>query len=111
LGWGLAGYVGPLVLLTGSYALFQAATPSAVMAGVAPAQRGVVSGLLNLARNLGLVSGAALMGAVFVQALPVADLGQASPAAVAAGLRHCFTLAAGLLLWALLITWRRPHSI
>lgn len=107
LAWGLAGYLGPLVALTSSYALFQAATPSALLAGVAPAQRGLVSGLLNLARNLGLVSGAALMGAVFVQALPRAGLGQAGPAEVAAALRHSFALASVLLLLALAVAWAR----
>lgn len=107
LHWGLPGYLGPLMLLTGSYALFQAATPSAVLAGVALAQRGLVSGLLNLARNLGLVSGAALMGALFVQALPAGGLAQASPAEVAAGLRLCFALASGLLLLALGLAWHQ----
>jgi len=106
LHWGLMGYLGPLMLLTSSYALFQAATPSAVLAGVAPAQRGLVSGLLNLARNLGLVSGAALMGAVFAHALPAGGLGAASGAAVAAGLHQCFGLACGLLLLALGLDWR-----
>ncbi len=107
LAWGLAGYLGPLVALTSSYALFQAATPSALLAGGAPAQRGLVSGLLNLARNLGLVSGAALMGAVFVQALPAGGLEQAGPAEVAAALRHSFAWASGLLLLALAAGWAR----
>ena len=52
-------------LATADYALFQAANNTEVMGGVGQAERGLVSGLLNLARNLGLVSGASLMGVVF----------------------------------------------
>ncbi|MBL8383561.1 MAG: MFS transporter, partial [Burkholderiales bacterium] len=55
LAWGVAGYVLPLVVLTAHYALFQAANNTGVMAGVPQDRRGVVSGLVNLARNLGLI--------------------------------------------------------
>ena len=62
---GAGAYVGPLVIVTPGYALFQAANNTAVMADVAPDQRGVVGGLLTLSRNLGLVTGASAMGAVY----------------------------------------------
>ena len=55
----------PIVVVTAGYALFQAANNTAVMADIGPDQRGVVSGLLNLSRNLGLITGASVMGAVF----------------------------------------------
>ncbi|MDR7334385.1 MFS transporter [Roseateles asaccharophilus] len=94
-------YVGPLAILTPGYALFQAANNAAVMGGADPAQRGVVSGLLNLSRNLGLVTGASLMAAVFAAWTgPVA-----APADVAVGMRHTFGVAAVLLLVAL-AAWR-----
>ena len=51
---GVAGYVAPIVVITAGYALFQTANNTAVMTDVAPDQRGVVSGMLNLSRNLGL---------------------------------------------------------
>ena len=35
------------------------------MTGVRADQRGVTSGMLNLSRNLGLITGASVMGAVF----------------------------------------------
>jgi len=95
---GVAGYVAPLVVLTASYALFQAANNTAVMADVTPDQRGVISGLLNLARNLGLVTGAAVMGALFASAAGPADLATATPIAVAFGMRTTFAVAAGLML-------------
>ena len=50
---GVAGYIAPLVVLTAGYALFQAANNTAVLTNIPPDQRGVISGLLNLSRNLG----------------------------------------------------------
>ncbi len=100
---GVPGYVAPTVVLTAGYALFQAANNTAVMAGVSPQQRGVVSGALNLSRNLGLITGAAVMGAVFAFAAGTDDILAASPAAVAAGMRFTFAVAAALILSALAI--------
>ncbi len=48
-----------------AYALFQAANNTAVMNGAIPERRGVTSALLGLSRNLGLITGASAMGAVF----------------------------------------------
>jgi EmrB/QacA subfamily drug resistance transporter len=62
---GVPGYIAPIALITVGYALFQTANNTAVMADVLPHRRGVVSGLLNLSRNLGLITGASVMGAVF----------------------------------------------
>ena len=100
---GVPGYVAPTVVLTAGYALFQAANNTAVMAGVSPQQRGVVSGTLNLSRNLGLITGTAVMGAVFAFAAGTDDIHAASPAAVAAGMRFTFAVAAALILSALAI--------
>lgn len=99
---GVAGYVVPLALLTAGYALFQAANNTGVMAGAAPERRGVVSGLLNLARHLGLVTGAWAMGGVFAFAAGAADVAGAAPEAVAAGTRGVFAAAALLVALALL---------
>jgi MFS family permease len=101
--WGIAGYVVPIVVITAGYALFQTANNTAVMADVPADQRGVISGLLTLSRNLGLITGASLMGAVFTFAANSGDLGAALPAAVTTGLRATFAVAAGLVAVALLI--------
>jgi len=108
--FGVAGYVAPLALLTVGYALFQAANNTAVMAQVAADQRGVISGLLNLARNLGLITGASLMGAVFAWAAGAEDLGTATPDAVAHGMRVTFAVAAGLVAAGLALSLRRQAS-
>ena len=63
--FGVLGYIAPLVVITAGYALFQAANNTAVMTDSRPEQRGVISGLLNLSRNLGLITGASVMGALF----------------------------------------------
>ena len=62
---GVVGYVGGIGLVTSGYALFQAANGTAIMTGVARDRRGVVSGLLALGRNLGLVTGASAMAGLF----------------------------------------------
>lgn len=100
---GVAGYVAPLLVLTGSYALFQTANNAAVMTEVHPDQRGVISGLLNLSRNLGLITGASAMGAVFAFAAATTDITAASSEAVATGTRVTFAVASGLLVIALTI--------
>lgn len=100
---GVAGYVAPLVVVTVGYALFQTANNAVVMADVGPDQRGVVSGMLNLSRNLGLVTGASVMGAVFAFASAAADINTASPEGVATGMRVTFAVAATLIVAGLVI--------
>lgn len=107
---GIFGYVIPIAFITASYALFQAANNAAVMAEVLPDQRGVISGLLNLSRNLGLITGASVMGAVFATASGTADFSRAHPDAVAIGMRVTFAVAAALVAVALAIALRRSVS-
>jgi EmrB/QacA subfamily drug resistance transporter len=100
---GIAGYAIPVAIVTASYALFQAANNTAVMSDVAPDQRGVVSGMLNLSRSLGLITGASVMGAVFAIASRAIDVTMAHPEAVARGMRVTFAVAAALVVVALVI--------
>ncbi|MGQ3053768.1 MAG: MFS transporter [Roseateles sp.] len=81
-------YVGPLLIVTPGYALFQAANNTAVMGDVAAEQRGTIAGLLTLSRNLGLITGASAVAAVFA----------------AAGLHLSFAVGTGLVLLALALT-------
>lgn len=101
--FGVSGYVAPLVVITAGYALFQAANNTAVMKNVRPDQRGVISGLLNLSRNLGLITGASVMGAVFAFAAATTHIATAPPAAVAAGMQITFAVATALIVVALAI--------
>ena len=101
--FGIPGYIAPVVVMTIGYALFQTANNTAVMAEVRAEQRGVVSGMLNLSRNLGLITGASVMGAVFAFASASSDITTAQPAAVATGMRTTFAVAAALIMLALAI--------
>jgi EmrB/QacA subfamily drug resistance transporter len=98
---GVPGYVAPIIVTTVGYALFQTANNTAVMRDIRPDQRGVTSGLLNLSRNLGLITGASVMGAVFALASATSDITTARPAAVATGMRITFAVGAILTVVAL----------
>jgi len=100
---GIPGYIAPIVVVTAGYALFQTANNTAVMTDVSPDQRGVISGMLNLSRNLGLITGASVMGAVFAFASATTDITTARPEAVATGMRITFAVAAALIVVALAI--------
>ena len=94
---GVPGYVAPMAALTASYALFQAANNTGVMQHVEPRERGVVSGTLSLSRNLGLVTGTCVMGAVFAFGAGAHDITTAPRDAVAKGMRTSCALAAALI--------------
>ena len=101
--FGMAGYVAALALVAPGYQLFQAANNTTVMTDVQPDQRGVVSGLLNLSRNLGAMTGASVMGAVFAFAAGAVDITAAHPADVTKGMQATFMVAAMLIAVALAI--------
>lgn len=98
---GTTGYIIAIAILTPGYQLFQAANNTAVMQDIAPDQRGLTSGILNLSRNLGLITGASLMGAVFAWASGSSDVRTATPAAIAHGMQLTFIVAGVMLLVAL----------
>jgi predicted MFS family arabinose efflux permease len=92
---GVAGYLVPIVVMTSGYAIFQTSNNTAVLTDLRPDQRGVVSGLLNLSRNLGLITGAAMMGAVFA----------------ATSMQFTFAVAAALIVAALALAIVRPSRL
>jgi EmrB/QacA subfamily drug resistance transporter len=100
---GIPGYMVPVAVIAIGYVLFQIANNTAVMADVVPDQRGVISGLLHLSRNLGLITGASVMGAVFALAAATVDIATARPEAVATGMRVAFVVATLLVVAALAI--------
>lgn len=102
--FGALGYVLPIAVVTAGYALFQTANNTAVMSGVRADTRGTLSSLVNLSRNLGLITGASVMGAVFALGTGTDGVSTASPIAIAAGMRTTFAVAAGLMAVALAIS-------
>lgn len=105
-GWfGIGGYIGGLSTITAGYALFQAANNTAIMAGAPQDRRGLTSSLMGLARNLGLITGASAMGAVFAvgsNGVPVLGLS----AGAQTGMQLTFGVGAGLAAIALEIVQR-----
>ncbi|HYP17450.1 MAG TPA: MFS transporter [Opitutus sp.] len=101
LAFGVFGYVGAIATLTTGYGVFQTANNTAVMRDLRAEERGAVSGLLNLSRNLGLVTGASLMGAVFAFAAGTSHLTTAAPEAIRFGMQTTFAVATVLVAVAL----------
>ncbi len=102
---GIASYAVPIAVTCFGYALFQTSNNAAVMSGVASGERGVVSGLLNLSRNLGLITGASLMGAIFAVASTGGRQGREVliSAAAAHGMQVTFQTATALAVAALFL--------
>ncbi len=98
---GIPGYTCPLVVLTAGYALFQTANNTAIMTDISSEQRGVISGMLNLSRNLGLITGASVMGAVFALASGTTDITAGNSNTVVTGMRTTFAVATILIVFAL----------
>jgi EmrB/QacA subfamily drug resistance transporter len=101
--FGVIGYSISIAVVTAGYGLFQTANNTAVMADIRPDQRGVISGMLNLSRNLGLITGASLMGAVFALGSAAADVATARAEDIATGMRITFGVAAVLIVIALTV--------
>lgn len=96
--FGVGGYVAALIVLTPAFQLFLAANNTAVLTNAAKEQRGRLSGLLGLSRNLGLMTGASAMSFLFVAILGTGDAAQAAAAEVAHAFSMTFTAAAGMAL-------------
>jgi EmrB/QacA subfamily drug resistance transporter len=108
---GVLGYVAPLCLITLGYSLFQVANNTALMKHAAPEQRGVISGMVNLARNLGLITGASAMGALFMLAANTDDIKLATAEAISHGMRVTYLAAGILVAIALVMTIKKPAVI
>ena len=98
---GAAGYILALVILTPGFQLFLAANNTAVMMDVDADRRGLVSGLLNLSRNLGFITGASALGAVFAAASGADGIAAAPAEAVSTGMTVTFVVAAALVVSAI----------
>ena len=96
--FGLYGYVVALFVLTPGRQLFLAAHHTFVMTTVAEKEKGMGSGLINLCKNLGLMTGASLLGGVFSLLLQVKSAALASSAQLNMAFSMTFLLAALFIL-------------
>lgn len=101
---GLSGYIMPIIILTSGYQLFQAANNTMTLADVPKARQGMVSGLLSLSRNMGLIIGASVMGAIFSFGVGTNQLTQATALAIIDGMQLTFICAGALMVVGLLIS-------
>ena len=109
---GISGYIMPIIILTSGYQLFQAANNTMTLADVPKARQGAVSGLLSLSRNMGLIIGASVMGAIFSFGVGTNQLTQATALAIIDGMQLTFICAGALMVVGLLIScvsFRRQH--
>lgn len=104
--FGVVGYIAAIVILTPGYQMFQSANNVMAMADVSADQRGAVSGLLGLSRNIGLISGGSVMGAVFSAGVGSTAIEHATYGAMVDGLQITFLLGGLLILIALWFTRR-----
>ncbi|MDP8251048.1 MFS transporter [Pseudochrobactrum saccharolyticum] len=102
--FGTAGYILSLIMLTPCFQLFLAANNTAIMLAAPEDQRGILSGLLGLSRNLGLMTGASVMATIFVTALGQEELVHAAAKSVGFAFTVTLLTAAGLALLSLIIT-------
>ncbi|MFO1091304.1 MAG: MFS transporter [Hyphomicrobiales bacterium] len=104
---GVVGYVLAMIILTPGYQLFQAANNTSALADVSKHRRGTISGLLSLSRNIGLIGGALVMGAVFATGVGTDEFAQAAPAAIETGMRLTFMIAGAMIFAAFLVAFGR----
>lgn len=107
--YGLISYVSAIIVITASYALFQAANNTTVMQNSAAQERGLISGILNLARNLGLLTGASVMGAIFAVSAG-GTINTASTEQIAQSMQITFLVATLLVIIALVITLKTQNT-
>lgn len=100
---GVTGYLAPIILITAGYAVVQTANNTSIMSGIEPDRRGLYSGLLSLSRNLGLITGASTMGAIFAFASGFVDSANAEPASISHGLKVTYAVAAALIVFAIIL--------
>lgn len=107
---GLWGYGLALVLLTPGFQIFLAANNSVTMQTVAEDQRGVLSGLLGLSRNLGFVTGASAISSLFALNLGNVEIGKADPLLIGHAFTLTFLAATALPVTALMAELIRGHA-
>lgn len=101
---GVIGYVIPVAVMTAGYAVFQTANNTAVMRAAGREQRGLIAGVLNLSRNLGLLTGASFLGGVFAFAAERAA--SPGPESVGFATRATFAAATAFIVAALALSLR-----
>lgn len=103
---GLPGYLVGSVVLTPGNQLFMAANNVTVMRSVAPSELGVGSAVLNLARNVGLVTGSGVVMALYASVVHAAGGVASGAGGVVVGTQAAFVASAIVALSGLVVVAR-----
>ena len=112
--YGLMGYLICLITMGVGYATFLSTNNTLTMINTLPQTRGSISGILNLSRNLGLLTGASLMSTIFASVSDITDIETANAYKVEAGLHAVYQLANVFLIAAItvqIIAIRRKNKV
>lgn len=94
---GLVGYLFCLITMAIGYATFLLANNTLTMTKTSSQTRGSISGILNLSRNLGLLTGASLMSSIFASVSSITAITTANSHMVEGGLHAVYQFAIALL--------------
>ena len=104
---GVFGYIFALITITLGFSFSQTANNTDLMSQATSAHKGVMSGLLNLARNLGFITGATLMSSLFFYFIGKEQLLFTTEQEVTQALQGTFLVAAGLVFFPLFFSLRK----
>lgn len=111
--FGVYGYIAALLVMTPGRQFFLTSNNTYVLNSVDEQEKGLASGILNLTKNLGLMTGASLMTSLFALQLENTAVAQASPQQLGTALSGTFTLAGaaiGISLVSIYLVSRRNSS-
>ena len=91
--WGEYGYIAALFILAPGRQLFLASNHTFVMSSATKREKGLAAGVLNLVKNLGLMTGASMMVGVFASQLKNANAAIATQQELGAAFTSTFLLA------------------
>lgn len=94
---GLPRFIAAIIVVMGGYGLFQIANNAAVLAKSDMETRGTYAALINLSRNVGLVTGASAMASIFSAAAHGVPGESLAASAAAHGLNITFAVAIALV--------------
>lgn len=108
--WGVTGYLVGMLMVTTGYASFTSANNTSMMTRSAEGRRGTISGLLNFSRNVGLLTGASVMGTIFAYASGIGEIASGAPSSAVLGLHATYAFAACLIILSLAIHFKSGSS-
>lgn len=92
-----------IAMVTMGYAIFQTANNTAILFGIQSSEKGLLSGIINLSRNIGLINGATIMGSLFSLFTRPQDHHAVTAENITHGFMLIFAISAGIIAVAFLL--------